>query len=214
MMIVLGLTGSIGMGKTTAALAFRNLGVAVYDADRAVHSLMAAGGAAAAVVKDAFAGVEKDGGVDRRALGALVFGKSGSLQELEKILHPLVKQMQTQFLANAARRRQKLVVLDVPLLFETGGQACCDGTVVVSAPAPIQRQRVMARSGMTEKRLESILSYQLADQKKRHKADFVVLTGLSRHHSYCQIANIVNVTKVWKSRKWTARNNSKRMIIF
>ena len=212
-MIVLGLTGSIGMGKTTAALAFRNLGIAVYDADRAVHSLMTAGGAASAAVQDAFVGVEKDGGVDRRALGALVFGKPGQLQKLEKILHPLARQMQTEFLANAARRRQKLVGLDVPLLFETGGQACCDGTVVVSAPVHIQRQRVMARSGMTEQRFESILSYQLDDHKKRLMADFVVLTGLSRHHSFCQIANIVNVTKVWKSRQWTVRNNSKRMII-
>ncbi|MBC8269616.1 MAG: dephospho-CoA kinase [Rhodospirillaceae bacterium] len=213
-MIILGLTGSIGMGKTTAAMAFRSLGVFVHDADKAVHSLMAPGGGATAAVLDAFPGVEKDGGVDRKALGALVFGKPAKLQQLEKILHPLVRQKQTTFLATSARRRQKLVVLDIPLLFETGGHARCDGVVVVSAPALIQKQRVMARPGMTKKRFDSILNHQMADQDKRRMADFVVLTGLSRHHGLRQIANIVTVTKAWKPRQWSARNNSKRMIMF
>jgi dephospho-CoA kinase len=213
-MIILGLTGSIGMGKTTAARAFRNLGVGVHDADKVVHSLMAPDGAATAAVLDAFPVAEKDGGIDRHALGALVFGKPAKLKQLEKILHPLVRQKQAVFLATSARRGQKLVVLDIPLLFETGGNTRCDGVVVVSAPALIQKQRVMARPGMTKKRYDSILNHQMADQDKRRLADFVVLTGLSRHHSLRQIANIVTVTKTWRPRQWSARNNSKRMIMF
>ena len=213
-MIILGLTGSIGTGKTAAATAFRNRGVAVHDADKAVHGLMVPGGLATATVLSAFPGVEKEGGVDRQALGALVFGKPAKLQKLEKILHPLARQKQAEFLAVAARRRQRLVVLDIPLLFETGGHERCDGVVVVSAPALVQKQRVMARPGMTRKRFDSILSHQISDPDKRRMADFVVLTGLSRHHSLRQIANIVTVTKSWKPRQWSARNNSKRMIMF
>lgn len=209
-MVILGLTGSIGMGKTTAARAFRHLGVAVHDADRAVHGLLAPGGAAVAAVMAAFPGVVKNSAIDRQALGARVFGEGSGLQKLENILHPLVRQKQTAFLAAAARRGQRLVVLDVPLLLETGGEARCDGVVVVSAPTLIQRQRVLARPGMTMQRLDRILDYQMADGNKRRLADFVVMTGLSRAHSLRQIANIVRITKSWRPGQWAPANNGKR----
>jgi len=213
-MVILGLTGSIGMGKTTAAKVFRSLGVAVHDADKAVHKLMAPGGAACDAVLAAFPSVAINGVIDRQALGAQVFGEPAALQKLENILHPLVRKMQTVFLCNAARRGEKLVVLDIPLLLETGGAARCDGVVVVSAPTVIQKQRVLARPGMTPERLAAILDKQLADREKRRMADFVVKTGLSRAHSLRQIANIVRVTKNWRPRQWSPANNSKRDIRF
>jgi dephospho-CoA kinase len=213
-MVILGLTGCIGMGKTTAARAFTRLGVAVHDADRAVHSLMAPGGAALATVLAAFPGVAKDGAVDRQALGALVFDDVLKLQQLENILHPLVRQRKAAFLATAARRGDRLVVLDIPLLLETGGAANCDGIVVVSAPAAIQKQRVLARPGMTSQRFQSIMARQISDRDKRRMADFVVLTGLSRAHSLRQIANIVTVTRAWRGRQWSAANNSTRSLMF
>lgn len=213
-MVILGLTGSIAMGKTTAATAFRLCGVAVYDADKVVHGLMAAGGAAVAAVLEAFPKAAKDGGIDRHALGGQVFDEPAKLKVLENILHPMVRQKQTAFLTNAARRGDKLVVLDIPLLLETGGQARCDGVVVVSAPAIIQRQRVLARPGMTVARMQAILDHQMADSQKRGLADFVVLTGLGRRHSLRQINNIVTITKTWRARQWSAANNSKRTIMF
>ncbi len=213
-MVILGLTGSIGMGKTTAAKVFRILGVAVHDADKAVHKLMEPGGAACDAVLAAFPGVEKNGVIDRQALGTQVFGERAALQKLENILHPLVRKMQTAFLCNAARRGEKLVVLDIPLLLETGGEVRCDAVVVVSAPAVIQKQRVLARTGMTRERLSAILDKQVADREKRRMADFVVKTGLSRAHSLRQIVNIVRVTKSWRPRQWSPANNSKRDIRF
>jgi len=213
-MVILGLTGSIGMGKTVAAMAFRRFGVAVYDADKVVHTLMAQGGAAEAAVMDAFPDAAKDGAIDRQALGAIVFADDWRLQQLENILHPLVRQKQIAFLAAVARRRERLVVLDIPLLLETGGEARCDGVVVVSAPATVQKQRVLSRPGMTPRRLNAILDRQLVDQDKRWMADFVVETGLSRRHSLCQIANIVRITKSWGACAWSPANNSKRDIRF
>jgi len=213
-MLILGLTGSIGMGKTTAAKVFRMLGVAVHDADKAVHKLMKPGGAACEAVLAAFPGVAKNGAIDRQALGTQVFGDHAALQKLENILHPLVRKMQTAFLCNAARRGEKLVVLDIPLLLETGGAVHCDAVVVVSAPTIIQKQRVLARPGMTPERLGAILGKQLADREKRRMADFVVKTGLSRAHSLRQIVNIVRVTKSWRPRRWSPANNSKRDIRF
>ncbi len=201
-MIILGLTGSIGMGKTTAAKAFRQLGVPVHDADLSVHRLMEPGGAAVGAVLAAFPAAEKDSGIDRQALGASVFGDDEKLHRLESILHPLVRQKEAHFLAVAARRGENLVVLDIPLLLETGGDARCDGVVVVSAPPAHQKKRVMARPGMTIKRFESILSLQMADKDKRRKADFVVKTGLGRSHSLREIAQIVTVVKSWRARHW------------
>lgn len=177
-MIILGLTGSIGMGKSTAARQLRRLGFPVHDADAVVHRLLARGGVAVTAIAAAFPGVVRDGAVDRRALGARVFGDPVSLRRLEAILHPLVRQAEHAFLARARRQRRRLVVLDIPLLFETGGQARCDAVAVVSAPPFVQARRVLARPGMTAERLEAIRRSQMADVDKRRRADVIIPTGL------------------------------------
>ncbi len=185
--IVLGLTGSIGMGKTSAATAFRRLGVQVHDSDAVVHALLARGGEGVAPVAAAFPGVSMKGGIDRKALGARVFGDPAKLRRLEEILHPLVRRSVRAFLDRVARRRQAIAVLDIPLLYETGGDAICDAVMVVSAPDFVQRARVLARPGMTAARLRAILARQTPDAQKRARADFVVETGLSRHYALRQI---------------------------
>jgi dephospho-CoA kinase len=191
-MIVLGLTGSVGMGKSTAAAMLRRLGVPVHDADATVHRLMAPGGAAVAAVAKAFPEMHrKDGGIDRVALGRRVFADAKALQRLERILHPLVRQSQQRFLARARTRREPLVVLDVPLLFEGGGEARCDKVLVVSAPAALQRARVMARPGMTEARFRAILAKQMPDHEKRRRADYVVPSGLGRALTFRTLKRIV-----------------------
>lgn len=208
-MIILGLTGSIGMGKTVAAGDFRRLGVPVHDSDAAVHRLLAKGGAAVEQVGEAFPDVVVDGAVDRAALGKVVFGDTPALRKLESILHPMVQTEKDRFLKRIARRRVSLVVLDIPLLFETNGQVACDAVAVVSAPLRVQRQRVLARPGMTVERFESVLNYQMSDKMKRQKADFVIQTGLGRRHSLRQITAIVRMISTWEGRKWppfTARS--------
>ena len=186
-MVVLGLTGSIGMGKSTVACALRACGAAVYDADAAVHRLLAPGGAAVAPVlarfPEAAAGEGPAREVDRAALGAHVFEDAAALAGLEAILHPLVRAGERRFLSASRWRGCRLAVLDVPLLFETGGEARCDATLVVSAPAFVQRARVLGRTRMTEARLAAILARQMADAEKRRRADFVIRTGLDRRAS-------------------------------
>ena len=177
-MMIVGLTGSIGMGKSTAAKMLRQMGVPVYDADANVHALQAKGGAALPPIEAAFPGVVKDGVLDRQALGARVFGNKEALRRLEAIVHPLVGQRQRAFLKRAARRGEKLVVLDIPLLFEGAGERRVDATLVVSAPAFLQRHRVMARPGMSAERLDGILRQQVPDALKRRKATIVIPTGL------------------------------------
>lgn len=179
-MKVLGLTGSIGMGKSTAATLLRQLGVPVHEADAAVRRLIGLGGAAVPAVAAAFPGVVRNGAVDRRALGARVFGDDAAIARLERILHPLVRRDSARFLGQARQRRARVVVLDVPLLFEVGRDQDCDATLVVSAPSFVQRARVLARPGMTEERLAQVLARQLPDPEKRRRADFVVPTGLGR----------------------------------
>ena len=183
-MILIGLTGSIGMGKSTAAQALKRLGLPVHDADAAVHRLMAPGGSAVAAVLTAFPDVgSADGGIDRRKLGAKVFGDDPALKRLEGILHPRLGASKRRFLAAAARRRRPMVVLDVPLLYETGGERNCDAVLVVSAPAFLQRQRVMARPGMTDAKFRAILAKQLPDAEKRRRTPYVIPTGLGRRLS-------------------------------
>ena len=177
-MVIVGLTGSIGMGKSTAATMLRQMGVPVYDADAAVHALQAPGGLALPPIEAAFPGVVKDGVLDRQALGARVFGDKAALRRLEAIVHPLVGQRQRAFLKRASFRRAPLVVLDIPLLFEGLGERRVDATLVVSAPAFLQRRRVMARPGMTAARLDGILRQQVPDALKRRKATSVIPTGL------------------------------------
>ncbi len=177
---ILGLTGSIGMGKSEAAKMFRRLGVPVFDADAAVHALMATGGAAVAAIAEAFPGVVRDGAVDRKALGDRVFGQPDELRRLEAILHPRVRHARDRFLKLARARRLPLVVFDIPLLYETGGEDQCDAVLVVTAPAFIQRARVLARPGMTEEKFTAILKQQVPDSEKRRRADFIAPTGLGR----------------------------------
>ena len=179
-MKVLGLTGSIGMGKSTAAALLRRRGVPVHEADAAVHRLMGRGGAAVRAIEAAFPSAVRDGAVDRRALGARVFGDQAAIARLECILHPLVRQDSTRFLKQARARRARIAVLDVPLLFEVGRERDCDATMVVSAPRFVQRARVLARAGMTQERLALVLARQIPDAEKRRRADFVVPTGLGR----------------------------------
>ena len=191
-MIVLGLTGSIGMGKSTAAATLRRLRIPLFDADRVVHWLLAPGGAAVASVAAAFPGVESaKGGIDRTRLGRRVFSDPQALIRLEQIIHPLVAACEKRFLALARARREPLVVLDIPLLFESGAERRCDYVLVVSAPGLVQRQRVLRRPGMTERRLTAILEHQMPDREKRRRADFVVPTGSSRNLSLRRLRAIV-----------------------
>lgn len=192
-MRVLGLTGGIGMGKSTAAAAFRRLGVPVFDADAAVHRLQGRGGAAVAPIEAAFPGTTSpERGVDREALRRRVLGDAAALRRLEAIVHPLVRREERRFLARARSRGLPLVVLDVPLLFETGGQRRVDDVVVVTAPPAVQRARVLQRRGMTEERLAAILARQTPDSYKRRHADHIIRTGLSRHHAQRAIRRLVH----------------------
>lgn len=172
--LVIGLTGSIGMGKSTTAGLFRAAGVPVFDSDREVHDLY--GGAAVPLVEAAFPGVVREGRVDREALAARVLGDADALSRLETIVHPLVAARREAFLAAARDAGAPLAVLDIPLLFETGGDRLVDRIVVVSAPESVQKARVLARPGMTEERLSAILARQVPDAEKRRRADVVIAT--------------------------------------
>ncbi|WP_198374796.1 dephospho-CoA kinase [Neoroseomonas rubea] len=190
-MIVIGLTGGIGMGKSTASATFRRLGVPVFDADAAVHRLQGRGGRAVAPIGAAFPGSVREGRVDREALRAAVLGKPDALRLLERIVHPLVRDEERRFLATARRAGRRLVVLDVPLLLETGGQTRVDRVVIVSAPDAVQRARVLRRKGMTEERLAAIRTRQMPDAEKRRHADAVIPTGLSRFFAQAAIRRLM-----------------------
>ena len=177
-MRVLGLTGSIAMGKSTAANLLRRLRIPVHDADAAIHRLLAKDGKGVGPVAAAFAGVRTGDTIDRAALGRIVFADPAALARLETVLHPLAALEGKRFLARHARRR--LVCLDVPLLLETGGDRRCDFVVVVSASAMLQRQRALARPGMTAEKLAGILVRQMSDAQKRRRADLVAHTGLGK----------------------------------
>src|SRR5262249_20493839 len=203
-MVIVGLTGSIGMGKSTAAKMLREMGGPVYDADAAVHALQAPGGAALPAIEAAFPGVVKQGVLDRQALGARVFGNKQALRKLEAIVHPLVGQQQRRFLRAAARRRAPIVVLDIPLLFEGSGERRVDATLVVSAPAFLQRRRVMARPGMTEEKLAGILRQQVPDPMKRRRATVVIPTGLGLAPTRLALEKAVVRLKRRRGRFWPA----------
>jgi dephospho-CoA kinase len=208
-MKVLGLTGSIGMGKSTTAAMLRRCRLPVYDADAAVHGLMLPGGAAVAPIAAAFPGVLRDGAVDRTELGARVFADPAALARLEAIVHPLVGRLTDRFLAACRRRRAPLAVLDVPLLLEGGSHRRCHMVAVVSAPAMVQRQRVMARPGMTESRLAAILAKQMPDAEKRRRADLVIPTGLGRAVTMRRVTRLVAALR--RNGRWLcARSSSTR----
>jgi dephospho-CoA kinase len=204
-MLLLGLTGSIAMGKSAAAGTFRALGVPVFDADAAVHRLLAPGGAAVAAVGAAFPACLADGAIDRRALGRVAFADPAALARLEAILHPRVRALERGFLARCAAARRPLVVLDIPLLFETAGERLVDAVAVVSAPGFVQAQRVLARAGMTPGRLAAIRARQLPDAEKRRRADFVIPTGLSRRHAVAAILPLVDRLHGRPGRAWPRR---------
>jgi dephospho-CoA kinase len=202
--IVLGLTGSIAMGKSTAAQTFRSFGLPVFDADAAVHCLLGSGGAGVAPVGEAFPDCTAAGAIDRPRLGQRVFGDPAALGRLEAILHPLVGAEQDRFLARCRARGEPLAVLDIPLLYETGGERRVDAVAVVSAHAFVQAQRVLRRPGTTPARLAAIRSRQLPDRDKRRRADFVIPTGLDRRRAVVSIAAIVDVLRGRSGRTWHA----------
>jgi len=189
--LLIGLTGSIGMGKSETAKMFARLGVPVCDSDAAVHALYEPGGAAVAPIAKAFPDAVHGGRVDRGRLAALLADSPDGFKTLEAIVHPLVAENQRAFLAKAAQDGAEMVVLDIPLLFETGGHARMDAVVVVSAPAPVQRARVLARPGMTPEKLDHILSRQTPDAEKRAKAHYVVETDKGLEHAFGQVKAIV-----------------------
>lgn len=189
-MIVIGLTGSIGMGKSTTAKMFEEEGVPVYDADAEVHRLYAKGGAGVAPVEAAFPGVTRDGAVDREELGRRVLNNPEALRKLQSIVYPLMQSRQG-FLEKARAEGKDMAVLDIPLLFETGGEKNVDAVVVASAPAEIQRRRVLAREGMTEEKLNAVLARQMPDAEKRQRADFIVATGEGFEAARAQVRQII-----------------------
>ncbi|MEJ6789403.1 dephospho-CoA kinase [Brevundimonas sp. BR2-1] len=192
-MIVLGLTGSIGMGKSTTAAMFAEAGALVWNADEAVHQLYARGGAAVEPVGEAFPGVVVDGAVDRTKLAEALGRDDQAFRRLETIVHPLVMAHRLEDLAAAEARGVRLAVLDIPLLFETGGDAAVDAVVVATAPAEVQAARVLARPGMTRERFEAILTRQTPDAEKRRRADFVVDTGEGLEAARARVNEIVGM---------------------
>lgn len=187
---ILGLTGSIGMGKSAVAAMLRGLGVPVFDADAAVHELQGPGGACVGPIERAFPGSTGPGGVDRQKLGAAVFGNADALKLLESIVHPEVAEMRRAFLADNSDA--PLIVFDIPLLYEKTGQHGLDAVAVVSAPAAVQRERVLARPGMTEEKFEHILRLQVPDADKRARADFVIDTGVALEDTRRAVQRLVH----------------------
>jgi dephospho-CoA kinase len=199
-MVVLGLTGSLGMGKSATAKMFAEEGVPVHDADAVVHALYE--GAAVTPIESAFPGTTSDGRVDREKLGQRVFGDPAALKRLESIVHPLVAEARDRFLAEAERRGAKVALLDIPLLYETGGDRRCEAVVVVSAPAEVQRQRAFERPEMTEAKFQAILAKQMPDSEKRRRADFVVDTSRGFDAARQQVREILGkVAKMEKRRR-------------
>lgn len=194
-MLVLGLTGSIGMGKSTTGAMFQAEGAPVYDSDAAVHALYASGGAAVAPVEAAFPGVVVDGAIDRARLSGRVVGDPEALAKLEAIVHPLVGAHRIGFFEKARAEGHAIVVLDIPLLFETGGEKKVDKVVVVSAPADVQRARVLARPEMTPEKFEAILARQTPDAEKRARADFVIDTGRGIEAAHQQVRDLLTLLR-------------------
>jgi dephospho-CoA kinase len=193
--IILGLTGSIGMGKSTTARLLAEEGAPVYDSDAAVHALYVKGGAAVEAVAKEFPAALRDGAIDRAALGPAVLGEPGAMKRLEAIVHPLVRAEQAKFLRQHHAAGAPLVVLDIPLLFETEADKLVDAVIVVTAPADVQRERALAREGMDERKFAHILAKQMPDAEKRERADFLVNTGLGLEEARAQIRAVLEVVR-------------------
>ena len=209
-MLIIGLTGSIGMGKTETAKMFVRHGVPVCDSDATVHMLYDIGGLAVGPIQALFPEAVVAGRVDRDLLGRAVLGKPGAMKKLEAVVHPLVGLAQRTFLETAAASGAKMAVIDVPLLFETGGEKRVDVVVVVSAPQEIQRQRVLARPGMTPEKFELILAKQVSDAEKRRRADFVVDSSKGLEHAERQVVAIIEALKHRPGNIWTANQQHAR----
>lgn len=192
-MKILGLTGSIGMGKSETARMLQRLRVPVFEADAVVHQLLAE--EAVLPIQKAFPDCVKDGVVDRQALGRVVFGGAVQKKQLEAIMHPLVRAKQKQFLNQMQMQRASVVVLDIPLLFETGWYAHYNAIMVVSAPSIVQQHRVMKRANMTEQKFKAILATQMPDSDKRKRADFIIHTGLGKRFALCEIVRALYDTR-------------------
>ena len=192
-MIVLGLTGSIGMGKTATAGMFAAEGLPVYDADAAVHALYEDGGAAVGPLSERFGDILKDGAVDRAALRAKVVDDPDAMKDLERIVHPLVGLSQMNFRQQALESDSKIAVLDIPLLFETGGDQRCDYVAVVTAPAEVQKARVLSRGEMSEQQFEQIRAKQMSDADKRARADFVISTAFGFDFTRAHVQAIIQL---------------------
>lgn len=188
-MFILGLTGSLGMGKSATAKMFAEDGVPVHDADAAVHRLY--DGEAVAAVEAAFPGTMSGGKVDRARLGQRVLGDADAMKRLEQIVHPLVREAEERFLAQAQASGAKVAVLDIPLLYETEGDKRCDAVVVVSAPPDLQRQRALQRPGMTDEKFAALIAKQMPDAEKRRRADFIVDSSKDFEHTRAQIREIL-----------------------
>ena len=201
-MIHLGLTGSIGMGKSTTAQMFREARVPVYDADAAVAALYLKGGAAVEPLEATFPGVTRDGAVDREALRLRVLGDDAAMTRLNAVVHPLLGRDRTDFVLQAKASGADVMVFDIPLLFETGGERNMDAVAVVTAPADVQRTRVLAREGMTPERLDAILSRQIPDADKRARADFVIDTGRGLEPARAEVTRILAALR---DPSWTSR---------
>jgi dephospho-CoA kinase len=197
-MFILGLTGSIGMGKSTTAKMFAEEGVPVHDADAIVHALYE--GASTGLIEAAFPGTTTDGKVDREALAKRVLGNPKAIKQLEEIVHPLVGAARDKFLAEAERDGAPVAVLDIPLLFETGGDKRCDAVVVVSAPPDVQRARALERPGMTEKKLAAILAKQMPNAEKLRRADFVVDTSKGYEAARARVRDILKTIAIMPKR--------------
>ena len=198
-MFILGLTGSLGMGKSTTAEFFAEEGVPVHDADAAVHRLYA--GEAVPLIEKAFPGTTVDGQVDRDKLGKAVLGDTAAIMKLEKIVHPLVRETEQRFLREAEQKGAKVAVLDIPLLFETGGDKRCDAVVVVSAPAEVQRERAFERPGMSETKFQALLAKQMPDAEKRARADFLVDSSQGFDAAREQVREILRKISTMANRK-------------
>jgi len=198
-MFILGLTGSLGMGKSATAKMFVEEGVPVHDADAVVHRLY--DGEATPQIEAVFPGTTKDGKVNREKLGKRVLGDAAAIKRLEQIVHPLVGAASARFLAEAERKGAAVAVLDVPLLFETGGDSRCDAVVVVSAPADVQRTRAFERPGMSEGKLAAILAKQMPDEEKRARADFVVDTSKGFDAARAQVRDILKAVAMMPKRR-------------
>jgi dephospho-CoA kinase len=188
-MMIVGLTGSMAMGKSTAASYLKSLGIPVFDSDAAVHALYES--EAVETIDQAFPGVAHEGRVDRRRLGEAIAGDGRALARLEAIVHPMVRRKQRNFVLTERKRGAELVVLDIPLLFESGADKLCDAVIVVSAPERVQRERLSMRKGMSPEKIDDLLSRQMPDQEKRARADFVVDTSGTLAESRAQIDRIL-----------------------